>query len=87
MTKLPKGWTINGSRLVKKFEFESFSEAISFMVRCSFESEKKNHHPVWKNAYKTVWIELTTHDTGGITQKDYDLANEFQNIYAKFGAT
>ena len=87
MNNLPEGWTINDDRLVQKFKFKTFSDAISFMVRCSFESEKLDHHPEWKNIYNTVWVELTTHDSGGVTQKDYELASVFQETFKKFGST
>jgi len=86
MTNIPMGWTINDDRLAQKFKFKTFPDAISFMVRCSFEAEAADHHPEWKNIYSTVWVELTTHDTGGITQKDYDLAKRFQEVYQRFNA-
>ena len=80
LTTLP-GWTSKRDALTKTFKFGSFREAMSFMVRVSFEAEAINHHPEWTNVYNRVAIRLNTHDAGGkITAKDVELAQRVQKI-------
>ena len=75
------GWSQDGDALVKSFKFGSFREAMSFMVRVSFEAEALDHHPEWSNVYNRVTIRLNTHDAGGkITAKDVELAQRIQKI-------
>lgn len=75
------GWTKQRDALAKSFAFGSFREAMSFMVRVSFEAEAMNHHPEWSNVYNRVAIRLNTHDAGGkITAKDVELAQRIQKI-------
>lgn len=61
-------------QLHRRFEFKDFSEAFGFMTRVALLAEKAGHHPDWSNSYKTVDIVLSTHDAGGITDKDVALA-------------
>ena len=70
-------WKIieDGKKIKKTFKFKSFIEAFSFMSRIAIYAEKKDHHPEWSNVYNKVEICLTTHDAGGITEKDVDLIN------------
>lgn len=78
--RLP-GWTVERDALVKAFQFGSFREAMSFMVRVSYEAEALNHHPEWTNVYHRVAIRLTTHDAGNkITAKDMELATRIEKI-------
>jgi 4a-hydroxytetrahydrobiopterin dehydratase len=78
--KLP-GWVAENEALTKTFEFGSFREAISFMVRISYEAEEMNHHPDWSNIYNRVVVRLNTHDAGNrITGKDVDLAMRIERI-------
>ena len=58
----------------KKFVFRDFSEAFGFMVRVALAAEQMDHHPEWSNVYKTVDVVLSTHDAGGLTDKDVALA-------------
>ncbi len=58
----------------KSFKFKSFNEAWGFMNRVALAAEKLNHHPEWSNVYNRVRIHLTTHEAGGLTQRDLDLA-------------
>jgi len=75
------GWTFKGDALAKSFKFGSFREAMSFMVRVSFEAEAMDHHPDWTNVYNRVAIRLNTHDAGGkVTAKDVELARKIQAI-------
>lgn len=80
LTTLP-GWTFERDALAKTFEFGSFKEALSFMVRAGFEAEALNHHPEWTNIYSKVAIRLNTHDAGGkVTAKDVELATRLEKI-------
>jgi len=75
------GWSVEGDALVKTFQFGSFREAMSFLVRAAFEAEAMNHHPDWTNIYNRVVVRLNTHDAGGkITANDVELATKFQAI-------
>lgn len=62
------------------FKFKTFSEAFSFMTRVALAAEKMGHHPEWSNVYNKVTITLTTHDAGGLTQKDVDLAEKIDRL-------
>lgn len=75
------GWSFEDDSLVKTFEFGSFREAMSFMVRLSFEAEERNHHPELSNVYNRVDVRLNTHDAGGkVTQFDVDLAGAIEHL-------
>lgn len=75
---LESPWEIREERLAKKFQFGDFVEAFSFMTRVAMEAEKANHHPEWCNVYREVEIHLTTHEAGGITEKDFALARAIE---------
>jgi 4a-hydroxytetrahydrobiopterin dehydratase len=60
--------------ITRKFTFKDFNQAFGFMTRVALVAEKMDHHPEWSNVYKTVDVVLSTHDAGGITQKDLALA-------------
>jgi 4a-hydroxytetrahydrobiopterin dehydratase len=69
-------WQINSDlKLTKVLRFDDFIQAWGFMCKVALYAEKHDHHPEWSNVYNTVTIELTTHDVGGISNKDYDLAS------------
>ena len=74
------GWSVVNEKLHKDFEFESFNQAFGFMTRASMEIEKMNHHPEWFNVYNKLSVDLTTHDAGGITQNDIDLAKILNSL-------
>lgn len=74
------GWIVKDEKLHKDFEFCSFNEAFGFMTRASMEIEKMNHHPEWFNVYNKLSIDLTTHDAGGITQNDIQLAKILNSL-------
>ncbi len=65
-----------GEAILRKFQFKDFVDAFGFMARVSLLSERANHHPEWSNVYNRVEIRLTTHEAGGLTQKDFELAGE-----------
>lgn len=78
--KLP-GWSLDDGALTKTYEFKSFREAISFMVRVAFDAESMNHHPDWRNVYNRVEVKLSTHDAGDkVTAKDIELAWKFEKV-------
>jgi 4a-hydroxytetrahydrobiopterin dehydratase len=62
------------------FKFKTFSDAFSFMTRVALAAEKMNHHPEWSNVYNKVTITLTTHDAGGLTDKDVALAEKIDRL-------
>ena len=70
------GWSEVDGRdaIAKSFTFKNFNEAFAFMTRVAMMAEKMDHHPEWFNVYKTVDVTLSTHDAGGLTMKDIDLA-------------
>ena len=74
------GWSVVNEKLHKEIEFESFNAAFGFMTRASMEIEKMNHHPEWFNVYNRLVIDLMTHDTGGITRNDINLARLLNSL-------
>jgi len=75
------GWKWQNDRLKKTFSFASFREAMSFILRVSYEAEERNHHPEIFNCYSRVEIGLNTHDAGGkVTAKDTELARAIEEI-------
>jgi 4a-hydroxytetrahydrobiopterin dehydratase len=68
------GWSLVNGKLHKTFKFKDFTEAFGFMSKVAIAAEKMDHHPEWSNVYNTVKIDLVTHDAGGISQRDIDLA-------------
>jgi 4a-hydroxytetrahydrobiopterin dehydratase len=72
------GWSLVEGCLHREFKFANFVEAFAFMTACAIEAEKMNHHPEWSNVWATVKVDLTTHDAGGITELDFQLAERMQ---------
>jgi 4a-hydroxytetrahydrobiopterin dehydratase len=70
------GWTLSDDAISisKTFRFGSFAEAFGFMAQCAIQAEKIDHHPEWKNVYRTVDVKLTTHSAKGLTDLDFELA-------------
>ena len=69
-------WDLDQGKLHRKLVFQDFPEALGFMVAVGCAAEALNHHPEWSNVYNRVEVWLTTHDAGGLTQKDLALAAE-----------
>ncbi|MEE4660772.1 MAG: 4a-hydroxytetrahydrobiopterin dehydratase [Halieaceae bacterium] len=67
-------WERDGDRIRREFSFSSFVEAFGFMSSVALLAEKADHHPEWRNVYNRVVIELTTHDAGGLSERDFALA-------------
>lgn len=68
------------SRIRRTLEFRNFVQAFGFMTRVALWAEKLDHHPDWSNVYRTVHIELWTHDSGGLTELDFALAEKIDAI-------
>ena len=73
-------WSAVDGKLHREFVFTDFVEAFGFMARAAIIAEKKDHHPNWSNVYNRVIVDLYTHDSGGITGWDLDLAGSFEKI-------
>ena len=74
------GWSVKNDKLYKEFQFNNFNQAFGFMTRAAMEIEKMNHHPEWFNVYNRITVELTTHDAGGITKNDVNLARILNSL-------
>ena len=72
------GWKVVAGKLHRELQFADFVAAFGFMTRCALLAEKRDHHPEWFNVYNKVVIDLTTHDAGGISAKDFDLAEAME---------
>lgn len=79
LSELP-GWTLDSGKLTREFVFSDFNEAFGFMTRVALLAETRNHHPEWFNVYNRVKVQLTTHDSGGITRNDVDLAGDMNRL-------
>ena len=79
---LNQPWRFEGGQLKKTFRFRDFVAAFGFMSRVALLAERANHHPDWCNGYNRVTIALSTHEAGGITEKDFALAREIEAVAA-----
>lgn len=77
------GWSVVNGKLHREYKFADFVHAFGFMATAAIAIEKMNHHPEWSNVYNRVTVDLTTHDSGGITQSDLDLAMLLEGIAKK----
>lgn len=76
------GWSQadDGKSISKTFKFKTFRDAMAWMTRIAFEAEAADHHPEWTNVYNRVEVLLTTHDAGGLTDKDLNLASKMDAL-------
>ena len=74
------GWTVENEKLHKEFQFDSFVEAFGFMTSVALIAESMNHHPEWFNVYNRVTVDLATHDAGGISALDFELAKKIDAL-------
>jgi 4a-hydroxytetrahydrobiopterin dehydratase len=76
------GWSEaeDGAAITRRFVFADFSEAFGFMTRAALEAQKMDHHPDWTNAYKTVDVRLSSHDVGGVSERDIALARAMNRL-------
>jgi len=81
----PNGWTTSpdGKALEKSFHFRDFSKAFAFLTRVAMHAEKVDHHPEFTNVWNRVDFRLTTHDAGGITNRDRELATKIEELAAQ----
>lgn len=79
-SKSEKSWGIKDGKLYKAFKFPSFVSAFGFMTQVAILAERANHHPEWSNVYNKVEIYLTTHEVSGISNRDFELAQEISKI-------
>ena len=79
------GWSEVSGRdaITRKFVFKDFNQAFGFMTRAALIAEKMDHHPEWFNVYKNVEVTLSTHDAGGVTEKDIALAKAMDSLASK----
>ena len=75
-----EGWDYKEEAIHTSLEFENFKEAFATMTRIAFEAELQQHHPDWTNVYNTLNISLSSHDAGGVTEKDFKLAKTIEEI-------
>src|SRR5215213_8746032 len=82
------GWAETKGReaIERTFTFKDFNEAFGFMARAALIAEKNDHHPEWRNVYNTVEVVLATHDAGGVTARDVELATAMNAIASQLGA-
>jgi len=76
----PGGWTAEDGKLRKTLLFPDFVAAFGFMTKVAIIAEKKNHHPEWFNVYNKIIITLSTHDVGGISERDFELAQAIDRL-------
>jgi 4a-hydroxytetrahydrobiopterin dehydratase len=75
VAELPQWRAVDGrDAIVRTFRFADFKQAFAFMTRCALKAEQMDHHPEWSNVYATVEVLLATHDAGGVTALDVELA-------------
>jgi 4a-hydroxytetrahydrobiopterin dehydratase len=82
LANLP-GWSVVNGKLHREYKFADFIHAFGFMATAAVAIEAMGHHPEWFNVYQTVKVDLTTHDAGGITEKDLKLAAKLEAIAKK----
>lgn len=76
----PEGWQLRGTALEKSFRFPDFSAAFAFLTRVALHAEKVDHHPEFTSVWNRVDFRLTTHDIGGVTARDVDLARAIDTL-------
>ncbi len=76
------GWSLENDKLHREFRFQDFNEAFGFMTRVALIAESMEHHPEWFNVWSRVVVDLSTHDAGGVTSLDFDLARKMNDIAA-----
>lgn len=80
-----EGWTTDGTSIDRRFEFDDFNGAMKFMVTAAPKIDALNHHPEWTNVYNRVDVRLTSHDAGGVTERDLELALLLDSLAAGQG--
>jgi 4a-hydroxytetrahydrobiopterin dehydratase len=83
MQRLPE-WQIVDGKMSREFRFRDFADAFAFMSACALKIHALDHHPEWSNVYSTVKVALVTHDAGGITTRDVELAGLMEETASRF---
>lgn len=84
LATLPEWQPVEGRDAIRRaYRFEDFSAAFGFMTRVALAAEAMNHHPEWLNVYNRVDVTLTTHDAGGVTARDVQLAQAMDRLYGR----
>jgi 4a-hydroxytetrahydrobiopterin dehydratase len=78
------GWEVIAGKLHRELQFKDFVTAFGFMAQVAILAEKMNHHPAWYNVYNRVVIDLDTHDAGGLTEFDFELAKQVNAVLVNF---
>ncbi|MBL6730437.1 MAG: 4a-hydroxytetrahydrobiopterin dehydratase [Bacteroidia bacterium] len=81
LKRIHSEWVLMNEVIQRKFVFDDFIEAFSFMTSVAIIAEKQNHHPNWENVYNQVIVNLCTHDADGITEKDFKLAQKMDQLF------
>lgn len=76
------GWNVKDDKLHRELKFKNFVQAWGFMTQVAILAEQMDHHPEWRNVYSQVTIDLTTHEAGGISQRDFELARKIDETLA-----
>lgn len=79
------GWTTDGTAIEKRFEFDDFNAAFAFMTTAAPKIDALDHHPEWTNVYNRVDVRLSSHDVGGVTERDLELAGILDGLMAARG--
>lgn len=75
------GWVLQGNQIEKKYAFKDFREGLAFLLRVAFLAEEMDHHPDIDIRYNKIFLRLTTHSVGGLTEKDFLLASKIDSIF------
>lgn len=75
-------WSVGNGKLHREYVFDNFVQAFGFMTQVALVAERADHHPEWFNVYRKVIVDLSTHEAGGITERDFDLARKMEAIAA-----
>jgi 4a-hydroxytetrahydrobiopterin dehydratase len=81
--KMTDEWTADRSGLFREFVFADFVDAFAFMIKVALLAERADHHPEWSNVYKRVKIHLSTHEVGGVSDRDFKPATEINALLAR----
>jgi len=79
------GWQMKDAKLHREYRFKDFVTAFGWMSSCALVAEKLDHHPEWSNVWASVTVDLTTHESKGITERDIALAKKMETLAQRFG--
>jgi 4a-hydroxytetrahydrobiopterin dehydratase len=80
---LPRDWMLRDGKLHREFRFATFAEAFGFMTSVAIVAQELDHHPDWTNSYDRVAVSLSSHDVGGISERDFTLAERMQKLFTR----